>query len=163
MEEIKRENAKKLARIEKTCDTPRKVAGRREILPEETIGEMERRYSTEEGVVRKSNAVTMRVGFRQGVLEVSDAREFRAGLWCGQAALFGGDFPPTEAYLFDMVCEGIQDILLSESWLVGFLLGLGDALLRGRQGPPDLRQVPRVRLLESPQEMGVEVKEEQQV
>jgi hypothetical protein len=160
MEESKA--AKPSMSSQQNYEEPRKVPGRREILPEETIGEMERRYSTEEGVVKESDTCTTRVAFRRGVLEVSDAREFRAGLWCGQAALFGGGFPPTEAYLFDMVCEGMQDILLSESWLVGFFLGMGDALLGGRQGPPNLRQIPHVRLLESPQEAETTVKEEQQ-
>lgn len=111
---------------------------------------MTRRYSTERGLVEGVKAAAEWVTFRKGTLLVSCESEFCRGIKCGQAALFGEGEPPTERYLFQLYLDGVHDLQLSESWLVGFFLGMSDALLRGRKLPPNLGDASIGRLVETP-------------
>ena len=100
---------------------------------------MERRYSAGEQIVEEREPEMKAVRFRQGRLKVSDPEEFEGGKMCGQAALLGCESPIGEKELFRFYADGVSDIELSESWLVGFFLGLADALLRDRKTiPPEM-------------------------
>lgn len=97
---------------------------------------MERRYSAGEKIVAEREPKMKIVRFRRGRLRVSDAEEFESGKVCGQAALVGCESPVGEKELFRFFADGVSDIELSESWLVGFFVGLIDALLHDRKTIP---------------------------
>ena len=118
---------------------------------EETEGTttgMERRYSTCAGLIlgQEQETPTTLVTFRKGRIQVSDATEFAHGKVCGQAACVDNGNPAKEKELFRLFADGCRDIELSESWLVGFFLGLVDALLSGRQSFPPEMQRAEIRL-----------------
>jgi hypothetical protein len=100
---------------------------------------MERRYSAGERIVEEREPKMKVVRVRRGRLKVSDAEEFEEGKVCGQAALVGCESPVGEKELFRFFAEGVSDIELSESWLVGFFVGMVDALLQDRKTlPPEM-------------------------
>ena len=113
---------------------------------------MERRYSTSDEILpeqanqAEQETPTTLVTFRKGHIEVSDATEFAHGKVCGQAACVDCGAPAKEKELFRLFADGCRDIELSESWLVGFFLGLVDALLSGRQSFPPEMQRAEIRL-----------------
>lgn len=59
-----------------------------------------------------------------------------AGAVCGQTMLIEGGEPASEKRLFELFADGVHDLEVSESWLVGSFLGMADALLRGRKTFP---------------------------
>jgi hypothetical protein len=100
---------------------------------------MERRYSIETQIMEEQAPPMVLVTFRKDRLLVSDPEEFHNGIVCGQTALIDGGEPANEKWLFRLFAEGVSDIELSESWLVGHYLGIADALLRGRKTfPPEM-------------------------
>jgi hypothetical protein len=73
------------------------------------------------------------VKFRQALIEVDDPGDFWSGVVGGQVAMLEEPGPFTAAQIFELFEDGVRDVEFSETWLAGYLLGLGDALLRQRK------------------------------
>ncbi|HEY0755679.1 MAG TPA: hypothetical protein VGD98_17105 [Ktedonobacteraceae bacterium] len=79
---------------------------------------------------------TEQVQFRQAVLEVDNADDFWAGVVGGQVAVVQEQWPLTGELIFELFEDALYDQEFSETWLVGYLLGLSDALLKHRKSYP---------------------------
>lgn len=73
---------------------------------------------------------------RKACLEVRDAEEFHAGLLCGQAAFSAQQGKASDTYLFEAFEELFRDLEKSQTYLVGCLIGMVDALLQARRTVP---------------------------
>ncbi len=76
------------------------------------------------------------VQYRQALLEVDDPDAFWDGVVGGQIAMVEIQQPLTDTLIFELFEEATRDLEFSESWLVGYFLGLSDALLRHRKVYP---------------------------
>jgi hypothetical protein len=89
-----------------------------------------------ESEVRPASAALTQVKFRQALIEVDDPADFWAGVVGGQIAALEERLPLTGAQIFELFEDAACDLEFSETWLVGYLLGLSDALLRHRKVYP---------------------------
>ncbi|HEX7735484.1 MAG TPA: hypothetical protein VF458_11505 [Ktedonobacteraceae bacterium] len=83
--------------------------------------------------VRPLSVEPRQVQFRQALLEVDDPDDFWAGVVGGQVTATEELWPLTGSHVFELFEDAIHDLEFSETWLAGYLLGLGDALLRHRK------------------------------
>ncbi len=74
-----------------------------------------------------------RVRFRRAVIAVDDPADFWSGITGGQVAALEESELLTGSRIFAMFEDAVRDVEFSETWLAGYLLGLSDALLRGRK------------------------------
>src|SRR6266849_5481819 len=71
------------------------------------------------------------VTFRKAMIATNNADGFLMGIECGQACYVEEDHPVTSKVLVDLCAEVVDnDDDLPEDYLVGFLVGYLDALLR---------------------------------
>jgi hypothetical protein len=78
----------------------------------------------------------VQVKFRGALIEVDDSTDFWAGVIGGQVTAVEEQGLLTGTQVFKLFEDAVQDLDFSETWLAGYLLGLGDALLRGRKTYP---------------------------
>ena len=83
--------------------------------------------------IRPMPQMLTQVKFRQALIEVDDPDDFWAGVVGGQVAALEEQWPLTGALVFELFEDAARDLEFSETWLAGYLLGLGDALLRHRK------------------------------
>ncbi len=89
-----------------------------------------------ESETRPASIALTQVKFRQALIEVDDPADFWAGVVGGQIAALEERLPLTGTRLFELFEDAACDLEFSETWLVGYLLGLSDALLRHRKVYP---------------------------
>lgn len=77
-----------------------------------------------------------RYRLRKACLGVGDVQEFHAGLLCGQATLAGKQGEVSDLELFALFEELLGDLEKSQTYLVGCLIGMVDALLQARRTLP---------------------------
>ncbi len=103
------------------------------LMLEHEIVEQAERVPSLEPEIRPMSQMLTQVKFRQALIEVDDPADFWAGVVGGQVAALEEPWPLTGALVFELFEDAARDLEFSETWLAGYLLGLGDALLRHRK------------------------------
>ena len=71
------------------------------------------------------------------MIATNNADGFLTGIECGQACYVEEDYPITSKVLVDLCAEVVDNVDdLAEDYLIGFLVGYLDALLRARKTYP---------------------------
>lgn len=110
--------------------------------------EQTRPIPTPEAEAKPLPADARLVHFRRALLEVDDPADFWAGVVGGQVTAVEEAWPLTSRQVFTLFEDAVHDLEFSETWLAGYLLGLGDALLKQRRLYPPayaarLKPLPR--------------------
>lgn len=106
------------------------------LAPEQEVTRQEVYPSLDEPVICSALQTPTQVKFRQALIEVDDPGDFWSGVVGGQVAALEEIEPLTGAQVFALFDDAVRDVEFSETWLAGYLLGLGDALLRQRKRYP---------------------------
>lgn len=106
------------------------------LAPEQEVTRQEVYPSSGEPATDTVLQTLAQVKFRQALIEVDNPGDFWSGVVGGQVAALEEAEPLTGAQVFALFEDAVRDVEFSETWLAGYLLGLGDALLRQRKRYP---------------------------